>query len=169
MTQKIVFDTNVIIDGLLRYLTIANHEYTCARIVLRDHHDKHIVQLGRSTAGELLFMFNFVYRRLIENEMIETDSKVFEAFAKLIQYAEFVKSDEVELPKEWEACLKDKSDIQFVQVAIASDADYIVTRDRKSGLFALNELRDEIKPKFIVVNSVELLGHIIADEHKHTH
>lgn len=119
---KVVLDTNVFINALFF------QEPSSVQIIKLVQARKIELVFSQDTLGELMYVIkSFVEKKITDPKKQE---KVFLGIAKLIFFSETVNiSGMGDIPE-----IKDKEDVKFMNTAIAAEADYLVTRDFRSGL-----------------------------------
>lgn len=144
---KVVLDTNVFINGWFN----GEEDPVCDTITNLIDSRQFYLAFSQDTIGELIYVTKNYARHLIPNnrERVELLSKVGKMF--LFGSSTNV-SDMEDIPE-----VVDKTDLMFVHCALKSDADFLVTRDFKSGMFNVNNLSS-----FSVITPEEFLA--VLDE-----
>lgn len=140
---KIVVDTNVFVNGMIFSEEYINDTKTLAILLDLIENETIEIVFSQDTIGELMYiMKNKVMHYIKEEEQISFMSQLVTLF--FYSYSvntEFIYCKEC----------KDKKDVMFIKCAIKGRANYIITNDYKSGLFAIT------KYKFKTINCEELI------------
>lgn len=128
MMIKVVFDTNVIIDGL------TGSREDCENIINHLDSEKYRMRFSQETIGELLYISKGIAHREFKDE----DNRVafVQNISGLFFYAKSVNT--LKVRDKLEVYCDDKFDDMFLECAYAGEVDYLVTNDIKSGLLNID-------------------------------
>jgi len=119
---KVIADTNIFINSWF-----SNSHFYCDAIIDLIDNKKIELIFSQDTIGELFYVVkNFVVCTL---EDIELQFEYMHMLSEIFFDATSVNTFKTECPK-----IKDSSDEMFLKTAIESNADYIVSDDKKSGM-----------------------------------
>jgi len=137
---KVVADTNIFINSWFS----SNHFYCDAVIDLIDNKKIELV-FSQDTIGELFYVVkNFVYHAFNDKQI---QFEYMHMLSEIFFESSSVNTSKTECPK-----IKDSSDEMFLKTAIESNADYIVSDDKESGMHIVK--LDSIK----IVNSKQFVS-----------
>ncbi|WP_336761632.1 putative toxin-antitoxin system toxin component, PIN family [Paenibacillus sp. USHLN196] len=144
-TYSCVVDTNVFVDGLF------SNDPDCLKVM--DLIENNIINLyfSRDTIGELMqILKNFSRHNLTEEDGIE----ILQNFAALF-YTSKSYNDSKVVPT---VTLKDTDDTMFLKCAIRGNVDYLITNDRRSGLFGVTDY------SFQTISASDFIAHHESDD-----
>lgn len=122
---NLVVDTNVFLQGL------NNFDYYAVKVVdLIEYHKVNLVFSG-DTFGELIFMIKCWTRKNIKLKRDRLN--MLYDFVDLFYNSLSYNTTDIVCPE-----IKDKFDNKFLECAIASNCDFLVTNDYKSGMHKVN-------------------------------
>ncbi|WP_144524712.1 putative toxin-antitoxin system toxin component, PIN family [Bacillus sp. DE0042] len=144
---KVVLDTNVFIQALF-----FQNPSPVKIIKLVQAREIELV-FSQDTMGELMYVIkSFVENRISDAKKQET---VFLGIAKLIFFSETVNIAGMgDIPE-----IVDKEDLMFMNTAIASDADYLVTTDFRSGLNTVSGIACNVLTPYQFMEIIDKLKH----------
>jgi putative PIN family toxin of toxin-antitoxin system len=129
MDNKIIIDTNVFIKAFFDL----DDSNDCLRLIA--NLDKMTVLFSQDTIGELMYIIKNCTHYLNTTE--EQSLQILKSVTEIFYYGKSIntfKINESDLPN-----INDQTDMMFVKLAIAGNADYIITNDKKSGILDLKD------------------------------
>lgn len=133
----VVIDTNIFINGVF---FPKKHEY-CNLILDYIEEEKITPVFSQETIGELMYVFkNFA----IHSNLPEKVQKQYvHSISELFYDSKSVNTQYTKCPE-----INDQNDKMFLKIAYQQQVDYIITHDKKSGLF--NQFNHKRKYKTII-------------------
>ncbi|MEZ7172875.1 putative toxin-antitoxin system toxin component, PIN family [Sporosarcina sp. OR05] len=146
---KVVFDTNVIIDGLL------GHRSDCEEIIDCFNAGIFRAAFSQETIGELMYI-----TKKIANQELQLEEEKIAFLLYIADMFFYYKSvNTLKIRGNLEVYCNDKFDDMFLECSYAGHVHYLVTNDTKSGLLDINCY------EFKIVPSIEFLEQIKGYKH----
>lgn len=121
-----VVDTNIFINGLF----FSSKYENCAKILDYIDDGKIRPMFSQETIGELVYLVKNFARYNLDTEIERI--AYLNGIMDLFYYGHSVNTENTLCPN-----IKDKNDIMFLKIAYEKPIDFIITNDKKSGLFEI--------------------------------
>ena len=128
MKERLVVDTNVFVDWLFDVLDVNASSHVLLNL---DKNNSRLV-FSQDTIGELMYIMKKSCNRV--NSTAEESLNVLTFISNLFLSAKSVNTKEIQKDDQRPLC-NDETDQMFIDAALVSEAPYLISLDKNSGMF----------------------------------